>query len=214
MNLSTPIEQISGIGPVFQKKLKRLRIKTVNDLLFHFPHRYEDFSNLIPILKVKINEICTIQGRILEIKTSRTWKKKMFLTQAIIEDKTGAIKVIWFNQPYLTKTLKKEDNLFLSGKVVLRGNEIYLANPIYEKFYQNKDLIHTGRLVPVYPGTEGLSSRWLRYILKSLLIYFKNKIPETLPEKIIKENKFLPINKALWQIHFPDSKNLAKAARK
>ncbi len=214
MNLSTPIEKIPGIGLVFQKKLKRLRIKTVNDLLFHFPHRYEDFSNLIPILKVKINETCTIQGRILEIKTSRTWKKKMFLTQAIIEDKTGAIKVIWFNQPYLTKTLKKEDNLFLSGKIVLRGNEIYLANPIYEKFYQNKDLIHTGRLVPVYPGTEGLSSRWLRYILKPLLTYFENKIPETLPEDIIKENKFLPINKALWQIHFPDSKNLAEAARK
>jgi len=214
MNLSTPIEKIPGIGLVFQKKLKRLRIKTVSDLLFHFPHRYEDFSNLIPILKVKINEICTIRGRILEIKTSKTWKKKMFLTQAIVEDKTGAIKVIWFNQPYLTRTLKKEDNVFLSGKIVLRGNEIYLANPIYEKFYQNKDLIHTGRLVPVYPGTEGLSSRWLRYILKPLLTYFENKIPETLPEDIIKENKFLPINKALWQIHFPDSKNLAEAARK
>ena len=214
MNLSTPIEQISGIGPVFQKKIKRLKIKTVNDLLFHFPHRYEDFSNLIPILKVKINETCTIQGRILEIKTSRTWKKKMFLTQAIIEDKTGAIKVIWFNQPYLTRTLKKEDNLFLSGKVALRGNEIYLANPVYEKIYQRTELIHTGRLVPVYPETEGLSSRWLRYILKSLLTYFGNKIPETLPEDIIKENKFLPINKALWQIHFPDSENLAKAAQK
>ncbi len=214
MNLSTTIEQIPGIGPVFQKKLKRLRIKTVNDLLFHFPHRYEDFSNLIPILKVKINETCTIQGRILEIKTSRTWKKKMFLTQAIIEDKTGAIKVIWFNQPYLTRTLKKEDNLFLSGKVALRGNEIYLANPVYEKIYQRTELIHTGRLVPVYPETEGLSSRWLRYILKSLLTYFGNKIPETLPEDIIKENKFLPINKALWQIHFPDSENLAKAAQK
>ncbi len=216
MNLSTPIEQVPRIGPVFQRKLKKLGIKTVQGLFFHFPHRYEDFSNLVPILKVKINEICTIQGKILEIKNSRTWKRRMALTQAVIEDKTGAIEAVWFHQPYLTRVLKKGDNIFLSGKVAIGNNRIYLTNPIYEKTRATSgiDLTHTGRLVPVYPETEGLSSRWLRYILKPLLIAFKNKIPETLPEKIIKENKFLPINKALWQIHFPDSKNLAKAAQK
>jgi len=214
MNLSTPIEKIPRIGPVFQKKLKKLGIKIVQDLLFHFPHRYEDFSNLIPISKLKINETCTIQGKILEIKTTRTWKRKMFLTQAIVEDKTGAVKVIWFNQPYLTRVLKKEGNVFLSGKAVIGEDGVYLTNPAYEKGDFTSDLTHTGRLVPIYPETERLSSRWLRFILKSLLINFENKIPETLPEKIIKENKFLPINKALWQIHFPDSKNLAKAAQK
>ncbi len=218
MNLSTPIEKISGIGPVFQRKLKKLGIKTIQDLFFHFPHRYEDFSNLIPIAKVKINEICTVQGKILEIKNSRTWKKKMTLTQAVIEDKTGAIEAVWFHQPYLTRVLKKGDYIFLSGKVVVGNNRIYLSNPAYEKVssfkFQVSSLAHTGRLVPVYPETEGLSSKWLRYILKPLLINFKNKIPETLPEKIIKENKFLPINQALWQIHFPASEKLAKAAQK
>ncbi len=215
MNLSTPIEKISGIGPITQKKLKKLGIKTIQDLLFHFPHRYEDFSNLIPIAEIKLNEICTVQGKILEIKTTRTWKRKMFLTQAIIEDKTGAIKIVWFNRPYLTKILKKEDNVFLSGKAAIREDGVYLTNPIYEKGeLTSNNLTHTGRLVPVYPETEGLSSRWLRYILKPLLINFKNKIPETLPEKIIKENKLLSINKALWQIHFPDSENLAKSAQK
>jgi len=220
MNLSTPIEKIPRIGPVYQKRLKKLGIKTVGDLFFHFPYRYDDFSNVIPIAKVKINEICTVQGKILDIETTRTWKRRMFLTQAVVEDKTGAIKVIWFNQPYLVKVLKKEDNVFLSGKVVIGENGAYLTNPAYEKApLQTKNyplatnLTHTGRLVPVYPETAGLSSRWLRYILKPLLIQFKKNLPETLPEKIIRENKLLALNKALWQIHFPDSEKLAKTAQ-
>ena len=214
MNLSTPIEKINGIGLFFQKKLRRLGIKTVEDALFHFPHRYEDFSNLISIKNVKINEVCTIHGKILEIKNSKSWKKKMNITQAIVEDETGAIETIWFRQPYLTKVLKKGDNVFLSGRTVIGDNKIYLSNPAYEKTSSKSDLSHTGRLVPVYPETEGLSSRWFRYILKPLLVYFKDKIQETLPEKIIRENNLLPINKAIWQIHFPDSKKLADAAKK
>ena len=212
MNLFTPVEKIPRIGPIYQKRLKKLGIKTVQDLFFHFPHRYDDFSNLIPISNVKINETCTMQGKILDIKTTRTWKRRMFLTQAIVVDKTGAIKVVWFNQPYLTRILKKEDNVFLSGKVVIGDNGVYLTNPAYEKAAFQTNLTHTGRLVPVYPETEGLSSRWLRYILKPLLVQFKN-IPETLPERITREQKLLGINKALWQIHFPDSEKLAKAAQ-
>jgi len=220
MNLSTPIEKIPRIGPVYQKKLKKLGIKTIQDLLFHFPHRYEDFSNIVPISKIKLNQTCTVQGKILEIKNSRTWKKRMVLTQGLIEDKTAAIRAVWFNQPYLINVLKIGDNVFISGKPVLGNDGVYFTNPVYEKTFQrteNKEqrteLIHTGRLVPVYPETEKLSSRWFRFILKPLLFGFKNKIPETLPEKIVKENNLLPISKALWQIHFPDSENLAKKAQ-
>ncbi|MGB2762560.1 MAG: ATP-dependent DNA helicase RecG [Minisyncoccales bacterium] len=221
MNLSTPIEQIARIGAVFQKKLKKLGIKTVRDILYHFPHRYEDFSNIIPISKVKINENCCILGKILEIKNSRTWKRRMFLTQAVVQDKTGAIKVVWFNQPYLIKTLKPKDNVCLAGKITIGDDGLHLSNPAYEKmtpsFYRNSvsnDLTHTGRIVPVYPETEGLSSRWLRYIIKPLLISFKNKIPEIIPKEIIQKEKLLAIEKAIWQIHFPDSINLAERAQK
>jgi len=213
LSLSTPIEKIPKIGPVYKKKLKKIGIKSVRDLLFHFPRRYEDFSNLIPISKIKINEICTIQGKVLAIETTRTWKKKMFLTEAIIQDKTGVIKAVWFNQPFLTNIIKKENNLVLAGKVVLKDNQIYMSNPVYEKIKSEKELIHTGRLVPVYPETEGLSSRWLRYILKPLLEKFKNKIPEVIPLEILKKEKLLPISEALWQIHFPDNKDLAKKAQ-
>jgi len=213
MNLTTPIEDIPRIGPVYQRKLKRLGIKTVQDLFFHFPRRYEDFSNLIPISKVKINEICTVYGKIIGIESKKTWKKKMFLTEAVIEDQTGAIKAIWFNQPYLTKTLRKGDYVFLSGKTTISKNGVYLSNPIYEKGDLSSNLTHTGRLIPVYPETAGLSSRWIRYILKPLLTNLENQIRETLPEEIIKEYNLMPIKKALWEIHFPSSVELSQKAQ-
>src|SRR4030043_629681 len=214
MNLYTSIENISGIGPVFQKRLKKLGIKTIQDLFFHFPRRYEDFSNLIPISKLKINEVCTLQGRITYIKTSRSWKKRIYITEAIIEDKTGARKTIWFNQPYLTKTLKIGDNIFLSGKVTISKNGAYLSNPIYEKGDFSLDLTHTGRLIPVYPETAGLSSRGMRYILKPLLTNLENQINETLPSELLKEFDLMPIKKALWEVHFPSSLELSQKAQK
>jgi ATP-dependent DNA helicase RecG len=214
LSLDTQIEKISGIGPISQKKLKRLRIKTVNDLLFHFPCRYDDFSNVLPISKVKINEVCTISGKVLEIKSERTWKKHLYITHAIIEDKTGAIKTVWFNRPYLNKIIKKGDNLFVSGKITISKNEVCFQNPVYEKKLENDNLTHTGRLVPVYPGTTGLTSRWFRYILKPILTELKDKIPETLPQKLIKENNLPSVSEALWQVHFPDLHELAQKAQK
>ncbi len=212
MNLSTPIEKLPYIGPVYQKRLKKLGIKNVQDLLYHFPHRYEDFSNVIPISKAKINQPLCIQGKILEIDNSRTWKRGITLTHAIVEDKTGAIKVTWFSQPYLTKTLKPGDMISLAGKISVGKNGIYLSNPAYEKI-TSPNLTHTGRIVPVYQETRGLSSRWLRYIIRSALFQIQNQIKDPLPEKILKEQNLLPISQAIGQIHFPDSEELAQKAK-
>jgi len=214
MDLNTPIEKIPRIGPVFQKKLKKMGIKTAEDLLFHFPHRYEDFSNIKPISKIKLNEQICVSGKVLEVTTSRTWKKKLFLTEAIVTDKTGAVKVVWFNQPYLKNVLKEGDTVYLAGKAVLGEKGVYLSNPAFEKISPSKEkTIHTGRIVPVYPETEGLSSRWLRYIIYPLLKELEKTIPETLPEVIIKEHNLLPLKEALQQVHFPSSVKLAEKAK-
>jgi len=221
MNLSTPIEQIPRIGPQYQKRLKRMGIKTVRDLLFHFPHRYEDFSNIIPTSQAEAGGPFCFQGKILEIRNLRTFRKKMIITQATLADNSGKIKVIWFNQPYLINTLKKDEFVCLAGKVTKKNSSKYLSNPAYEKIYPKSNiqypisnLTHTGRLIPVYPETEGVSSKWLRFIIKPLLTKFGDKIPDSLPEKIIKENNFLPVQKALWQIHFPDSLRKAGEAKR
>ncbi len=220
MDLFSPISEIPRIGPVYQKRLKKLGIKKVRDLFFHFPHRYEDFSHITPIAEAGVGKNVCIQGKILEIENLRTFKKRMFLTRVIVSDKSGAIKVTWFRQPYLTKTLKKDDNVCLVGRIVTGKSETYLANPSYEKLppgdLENlkNDLIHTGRLVPIYPETARLSSRWLRAVIKFLLTNFSRQLPETIPQKILEENQFLGIKTAIWQIHFPDSLDLAKQAEK
>ena len=216
IELSTPIENVPNIGPAYYKKLKKLGIKTIQDLLFYFPARYEDFSNIIPIKDIKVGEIACVQGRIIEIENTPSFKKWMNIIEAIIEDETGPVKALWFNQPFLTRSLKEDDFVCLAGKVTLSKNGLYLASPAFEKISEiseNDSLTHTGRIIPVYSETKGLTSKWLRYILKPLLEYFHDKLPEILPDEVLKKHKFLPIKEAIWQIHFPESFEHADAAK-
>jgi ATP-dependent DNA helicase RecG len=222
MNLSTPIEKIPRVGPQSQRRLKKLGVKTVRNLLFHFPHRYEDLSNLIPLAAAdeKVGETICVQGEIVKIKNVRIFRRRMVITEAVLQDKTGTIKITWFNQPYLINTFKPGDFLFLAGKVASKNGKKYLSAPSYEKIPaqfangEKYDSTHVGRLIPVYPETEGMSSRWLRFIIKPILSELKNTVPEALPESIRKENNLLEMKRAIWQIHFPDSLREAVSARK
>ena len=174
MNLFSPIEEIPGIGPIYQKRLKKLGIKAVKDLLYHFPSRYQDLSKIIPISQIRPGEMVTITGKILDVKNARTWKKRISLTEALVEDKTGTIKIIWFHQPYLAKNLERGRFFLFSGKISLQKNHLYLSNPVWERIddienIETKKFTHAGRLVPIYPATEGVSPRYFRYVLKRTL---------------------------------------------
>ena len=216
ITLETNVEEIPRIGPIYQKKLKKLGVKTVRDLLYYFPQRYNDFSNIISIAQVKNGSVACVQGEIMEIGTTKTFRKWMDITEAVVEDKSGSMRVLWFNQPYIEKSLKEGDFVCLAGKVSLGKGGIYFNNPAYERIGETEEtynLTHTGRIVPVYAEIKGLTSRWLRYIIKPLLAGFYDAMPETLPEEILKKHKFLPIKKAIWQVHFPDSFEAADAAK-
>ncbi|MDD5145520.1 MAG: ATP-dependent DNA helicase RecG [Candidatus Pacebacteria bacterium] len=219
MNLSTSVEEIPHVGPAYQRRLKKLNIKTVGQLIFHFPHRYEDFSNLILISQAEEGGPFSVQGKITDIKTFRAFRRKMMLTQATVEDETGKIKALWFNQPYLINTLKKGTFVCLAGKVKGKKSSKYFSSPAYERIPSNYkevdfELNHTGGLIPIYPETEGLSSKWLRFIVKPILTELGNKIEDSLPSKISQKYNFLPFQKAIWQIHFPDSLKDAEEAKK
>ncbi|MCL5010808.1 MAG: ATP-dependent DNA helicase RecG [Patescibacteria group bacterium] len=213
MNPFSPIGFLSGIGPVFQKKLQNLGITTLQDLLFYFPFRYEDFSNISPIAQIKVNQKCCVAGKIIGLEQSRSWKKRMSIVEALIEDESGPARVVWFNQPFLARSLKKGDLLCLAGKVQAGKNGLFFSSPVFEKIYSLSELKHTGRLVPVYNEVAGISSRWLRYIIKPLLAETAGQMPEILPEEILKSNDFLPIGRALEQIHFPLSLAMAGKAK-
>ena len=155
MILSFPIEKIYRIGPQYQKRLKRLGIETVGQLIFHFPHRYEDFSETIPISKAEPGKTNCFQGEIKEIKNIKTFRKRIYITEAKIQDETGELRVVWFNQPYLINSLHKNDFVFLAGKTVSKNGKKYLSSPAYEKIIDknNFDSTHVGRIIPIYPET-------------------------------------------------------------
>ncbi len=212
LTLDTKIQDIKKVGPRYLKKLLQLKIKTVRDLFFHFPHRYNDFSQVIPISQLKEGQTATIRGKIIESKNTRLFHKRMLLTEALVEDQSGTIKSVWFNQPYLTNTLKKGKIVNLSGKLVFRKNVLCFSNPVYEVI-NKKETTHTGRLVPIYHETQGLSSRYLRYLIKPLLT-LTDRIPDFLPSPIKKEFDLINLSLALRQIHFPDDLSSVRAAQK
>jgi ATP-dependent DNA helicase RecG len=215
--LSQEIKNIPKIGPAYQARLEHLGIKTVKDLLYHFPTRYEDFSTRINIADLKVEETACVQGIVESVKMVRVWKRHLTITEIVISDETGKVKALWFNQPYLAGTFKKGLTVCLAGKLVEKKSSRYLSNPMYEKVNNSEDneidLTHTGRLVPIYPQTAGLSSRWLRYVIKPLLNSYAD-LPDPLPEATITAYEFMPWREAVKQIHFPENLDAAAAARK
>ncbi len=204
MRLDTELATIPGIGSKFILKLQRLGIKTVNDLIWHFPFRYEDYSRVAPIGELEVGQSATVQGTVNQISTRRTWKKNLLITEAIIVDDTGGIKAVWFNQPYINNILREGGRYNFAGKVTGSKREIYLASPSYEPIDKlgRGETKHTAGLIPIYPETRGLTSKGLRYLLKPILKSL-DPMEEFIPENILKENKFPEINLALKRMHFP-----------
>jgi ATP-dependent DNA helicase RecG len=213
MELTTPLSEISGFQQRFILKLKRLGVTTVKDLLWHFPTRYEDFSQIYKIADLIPNQEATIRGRVEEIEGRRAWRRNLYIVECLVSDDTGSIKVVWFNQPYIRNVLQPGRLANFSGKVSGR-EELHLSNPTYELVRdENAETRHTARIVPVYPETRGLTSKGIRYIVKPILDNLKN-IPESLPEDILKKQDLPELNRAIRQIHFPDELGDALRARK
>ncbi|OGD44650.1 ATP-dependent DNA helicase RecG [Candidatus Azambacteria bacterium RIFCSPLOWO2_02_FULL_46_11] len=219
LSLNDPVEKISRVGgPVYLKKLHQLGVKTVRDLLFYFPRRYDDFSNLILIRDLKPDENATIRGKILSVSSSYVYGKRMSITDCLAEDSSGTIRAVWFNQPFLINTFKAGQIVNLSGKLSFRKKEAYLSNPSYEIIgrdgrAEKSEINHTARFVPVYPETKGLTSRRLRYVIRPLL-FLADKIADYLPEEIKKGRSLISLGEAISQIHFPASEEAADKAKK
>ena len=211
-NFNTPIEKLFNIGSVYVGKLHKVGIKTAVDLLLYFPFRYDDFSEVKKISEVEVGEIVSIVGKIIDIRNIRTRKRRMNLTEALIEDDSGMIKAIWFNQPFLVRNLKIGANVSLSGKVSYAQEGLQLSSPAFELLGRGQ-VLHTARLVPVYHETEGLSSKWLRVHIKPLL-KLANEVEEYLPYEIIKNQNLFGIVEAIKQIHFPANENKADIAKR
>lgn len=217
LNHKTPIEDLFSVGKTYASRLKKIGINTVEDLLYYFPFRYIDYSLISSVNLVQPGEIVTIRGKIIKIKNEYTLTGKK-IQKASLADSTGTIEVVWFNQPYLVKTLTPGTLVSLSGKVDLWSKRITLISPEYEiiktKKSTNNKVIHTGRLVPVYHETYGLTSKWLRRKISFLIEKLIPQIDEFLPPEILKKYNLMDIKDAFRQIHFPQDMKKAELARR
>lgn len=211
MDLSTPLSALSGIGNSFAKKLERLGLFTVADLLHHYPFRYDDFSENRTIDQTKIGETVTFKGEIWSIKNTYT-RSRRILTQAVLNDSTGTVEIVWFNQPWLTKNIHPGDKIQVSGKLNRKGSKINLVSPDWEKISEfTVNPLHTGRLVPVYPETYGVSSKWLRQKIAHIFPITMPHIDDPIPEEI--RGQRFTLREALEAIHLPKDFEQAKLAR-
>lgn len=204
------------VGETYAKRLAKLGIFTVKDLIYHLPSRYEDYSLVSPISRIQHGELVTVKGKI-ESLTDTLSKNGKRIQKVTINDGTKNLEIIWFNQPFLVKTLKEGEWYNFSGKVDFFGRSITMISPEYEKQYEEtkeKSSIHTGRLVPVYPETYGLSSKWLRSRVAPLLKQITPGLVDFLPDEIIQRNHLLPLPQALNQVHFPQNLKESEQAKR
>ena len=212
--LDFPIEKLKGVSTTILKPLKNLGIATFADLLLHVPTRYDDFSHITHIVDASIGETVTVQGTITSIENTRAWKRNMVITRATISDGSGELDAVWFNQPFLTQTLIEGKTVSLSGKIGYSERDgLTMQNPAHEVLGKSLTTTHTGRLVPVYRETAGITSRWIRYLIKNVFTAVTTA-PETLPEDIVKRQHFPSRFAALFSVHFPKTEQEAALARR
>jgi ATP-dependent DNA helicase RecG len=210
LGLEAPVSTLPGISTAYTKRLARLGIETVNDLLYHVPHRYDDYRALKTISQLEYGEETTIMGVVWETRARKSRGGTPIIT-SILADASGTIEATWFNQPYLERQLKPGRRIVLSGKVDEYLGRLVFQSPTWEPL--QRELIHTGRLVPIYPLTAGVTSRWLRRLMKRTVDYWAPRLPDPLPEEIRERHNLLDLPSAIRQIHFPDSQTILDRAR-
>ncbi len=212
------------ILPPQAQALKRLGIVSVEDLLYHFPTRYGDTAEVVSISNLVKGEVATIFGRISGLKTSKAFRKKIPMSEAVVEDETGLIKIVWFNQAYMAKMLHEGALVRVEGKVSERNGQLYFSNPQVEHVGKvpiavgNSLFGHEGEahvLYPVYPETRHLTSNWIFHKIQAIFTGgVLERLEDPIPAAILKKYNLPPLRTALVWIHTPQKKEHAEAARK
>lgn len=212
--LDTPIARAGRAFAMYAKRLEKLNITTIGDLLLHLPARYEDFSLTTPIANAPTSETVTIRGTVAN--TQNTYARRNFQIQRVtLVDESGQLECVWFNQPYIVKNIHVGDTMSVSGRIERVGNRASMQVKEYEVFKnEQSDTVHTGSFVPVYPETRGVTSRWIRNRIKTLLDESSLFFTDYLPQTLLRNNHLISRDQAIKSIHFPKNQKEADIARK
>ncbi len=199
---SLPIQYVKGVGPAKAKLLENLGVKTVEDLLYLFPHRYEDRTRFTSIAMVQAGEAQTICGKVTSAR--RNFYSKNKAVEISVADQSGRIQAVWFNQPYLVNLFKEGQEIVLYGRVDIFQKRLQMVVPDFELISKEDRSLNMGRIVPVYPLTKGVSQRYLRKIMDLCLDLYADQLQDIIPQQVRAKHHLNPIAASIRHIHFPD----------
>lgn len=212
ISLDSSIGILPGVGPKRRQTLEAAGLKTLRDLLLYLPFRYVDASEITPIAQLDPPQTVTLHATVVKhFPVRNRGKRSMILTT--IADDSGQMTLSFFNQPFAMSALKIGERYAFTGLVKLYKNRPSLSNPAYEPL-NRENLVHTGRIIPIYPQTKELSMRGVRQLLYQALFSAHLRLPEYLQAETIEQEKLMPRDEALAEVHFPSTLAQAKAARR
>jgi ATP-dependent DNA helicase RecG len=208
--LSTPLAQ-SGLaaGALLRRAGIRLGFYTVRDLLFHLPRRYDDLREmrrLGDLVWVEDGTVVSARVRVADVRVEPTYRRRVQRTIARLEDETGSIDATWFGRRFIERRLHVGGDVVVSGRVKHFGRKLTFDNPEFQAVSEDDaEVLHAGRIVPVYPLTAGLTAARLRSAIRDALDRAGHAYPEYLPEPIVAEEGLVPIDRAIEEAHYPES---------
>lgn len=209
--LAAPVTVLQNVGPRHAKTLERIGISTLRDMLYYFPRRYDDYSQLKSINRLTYGEEVTVIGTVQSVSSRPIRSGKTQIIEVIVSDGTGSMRITWFNQPWIAKRLRSGMQIAFSGKVEQYLGRYVMNNPDFEQIEQQQ--LNTNRIVPVYPLTARITQRWLRRLMHTVVSHWAPRLVDPLPADLRRSADLIDLPTALLQIHFPDNANLLKAAR-
>ena len=216
-SVDAAVDRLRGISGKVSERLKRLDVATVRDLLYLFPRRHEDYSNLVQVSEVVPGQDCTVVATVWESRVVRQGPGgRRQDTEAVLGDDTGNVRVIWFGQRYLARTLQPGRVVAISGRAEVFRGQMSFESPAVEPVEPGLSAVNTGRMVPVYPLTEGLTARALRGFTWDALDNWLGGVEETLTPGVAGADTaagMMPLREAIFQAHYPDDEEIWGAAR-
>ena len=209
--LDAKLTVLQGVGARHAETLAKLGMYTLGDMLYYFPRRYDDYSQLKPIKDLFYGEQVTVIGTIQSVHTRPIRGGKATIIETIISDGTGGLRLSYFNQPWLANRFKQGDAISVSGKVDQYLGRLVMNSPDWESV--EVENLHTNRIVPVYSLAERVTQKWLRNVMKQVVEYFAPAVVDAIPESVRSSARVIPLGEALLQVHFPSSQEKLKAAR-
>ena len=209
--LDAKLTVLQGVGPRHAETLAKLGMHTLGDMLYYFPRRYDDYSQLKPIKSLWYGEHVTVIGTIQSVTMRPIRGGKATIIEVIISDGTASLRLSFFNQPWLGNRFKQGDAISVSGKVDQYLGRLVMNGPDWESV--EAENLHTNRIVPIYSLTERVAQKWLRGLMKQVVEYWAPNVADALPESVRSSAQVMSLNEALMQIHFPDSQEKIRDAR-